>query len=296
MLNNASDHEDLDFDYSEVTTGVQLVCLDILKEIHRVCVENGIYYSLGAGTVIGYKLFRGYIPWDDDIDLLMKREDYEKFISIFPKKCNPRYKVVHFNSSEEFNSLYAKVYDRHTTIIENPNGKYLKNGAFIDVSVLDGVPNESFHKKAIRRGIVAYANLYRQCGLTAESKVKRVATELLSNNVLFSRRKRIYRWYEDYCKQGNKEPHEKCAELMVKNFWTSLYDEKLFDEYEEVEFEGIKTYIIKRYDDFLIQKYNKKEFVRNQPREKRMKSHSVYFTDEIGYEDFDLVRFVELQK
>ena len=297
MLNNVSDHEDLDFDYSDITTNVQLVCLDILREIHRVCVENDIHYSLGAGTVIGFKLFGGYIPWDDDIDLLMVREDYEKFLRLFPEKCSSRYKLVYYRDCEEFNSLYAKVYDKNTTIVENPNGRYLKNGAFIDISVLDGVPNRIFHKRAILRGKFAYSLLYRQCGLEAGDRWKQFIMKFIANKFFFSIKEKIYRWYEDFCISHGNRPYVKYAELMVKNFWSSLYDVDLFNEYVIVKFEGVETYIIKDYDRFLIQKYNKKDFVRNQPREKRMPSHSIYFTDKIGYEEFDLKKFTNvLQK
>jgi len=150
MLNCANNHEDIDFDYNNVTDGIQHACLKILSEIHRVCVENDIKYTLGAGTVIGYKLFSGFIPWDDDIDLLMTRDNYQKFLEIFPAKANKNFLINHYTNSElPCHSLFAKVVDLNTTIIENPNGAYLVRGAFIDISVLDAVPSKIFHKTAI---------------------------------------------------------------------------------------------------------------------------------------------------
>ena len=76
---------------NETLRKVQLAQLEIGKEIKRVCDENGIKYFLDSGTLLGAIRHKGFIPWDDDMDMGMLREDYERFIEIAPKELKPEY-------------------------------------------------------------------------------------------------------------------------------------------------------------------------------------------------------------
>lgn len=88
---------------------VQLVEKQILDDLVRVCDENNIKYYLGQGTLIGAARHKGFIPWDDDIDLILSAKDLDKLLEIYPKSGFPDYSITHF-TNEKYNPLcWAKI-------------------------------------------------------------------------------------------------------------------------------------------------------------------------------------------
>ena len=115
--------------------------LDILKDVADFCDENNIRYYLSSGTLIGAIRHKGFIPWDDDVDIDIPRPDYDRFIDLYQKKgkysiCTPLDK----------NSIYfyVKVYDNRTLKYESGinYSKYKPLGVDIDVFPIDGQPDE----------------------------------------------------------------------------------------------------------------------------------------------------------
>lgn len=93
------------------------ILLEMLAHFNQVCQENNIRYSLAYGTLLGAIRHQGFIPWDDDIDLFMLREDYEKLVQCWDR--NGRYKFWEMMGEENYFIGYiAKIFDSHTTLIE----------------------------------------------------------------------------------------------------------------------------------------------------------------------------------
>ena len=121
--------------------------LEILKVFASFCESNGITYYLAYGTLIGAIRHKGYIPWDDDIDVIMPRPDYNRFIREF--KDN-RYVLFCPESNVDCPFSYGKLYDSHT-IIEEQTSCHYRIGLNIDIFILDGMPNNlQAAKKHIR--------------------------------------------------------------------------------------------------------------------------------------------------
>lgn len=121
----------------------QLRMLDILLYVDKVCKEHNIRYWLSSGTLLGAVRHGGFIPWDDDLDIEMLREDYDKFIEVF--KDNDDYALQTYKSDKYFLLPFAKIRDKHTLIDElgnNTNYKY--RGIFIDVFCLDKSPRFAY--------------------------------------------------------------------------------------------------------------------------------------------------------
>lgn len=143
--------------------------LDILKQVDIYCKEHKIHYFLAYGTLLGAVRHKGFIPWDDDIDIAMHREDYERFVAGFTDK---KLQVYSLRTSDRCRFPFAKVYDARTSLFE---GSYTKNSAFgvnIDVFPIDAVPDD----KRERQALIRKARFWQMLSKIKLSRVSKIMT------------------------------------------------------------------------------------------------------------------------
>lgn len=118
---------------------LQLRMLEILKCIDSICEKHNIRYWLSSGTLLGAMRHGGFIPWDDDVDIEMLREDYIKLMEILPKELPEQYVLQNNKTDSNYVYLYAKVRDRNSLIEEKcpVNQKFVERGAFVDIFMLE---------------------------------------------------------------------------------------------------------------------------------------------------------------
>ena len=120
---------------------MQLRLLDILKEIDIVCRTHGLRYYLAGGTLLGAVRHGGFIPWDDDADIMMPRPDYDQLVRHADEWLPAHYRVRSHASDPDYPFYYAKVEDIRTTIVEGPTRPFT-GGIFVDVFPVDGIPSD----------------------------------------------------------------------------------------------------------------------------------------------------------
>ena len=122
---------------------LQLKSLDVLREIHRFCVENGLKYSLAYGTMIGAIRHKGFIPWDDDIDIFMPRPDYDKLCRTYR---SDRYVMINRNNRKDCMLAFARICDAKETCFTTFT-PWLRNsdnvGVWVDIFPLDSVSDDA---------------------------------------------------------------------------------------------------------------------------------------------------------
>lgn len=116
--------------------------LDILDDVARFCESHDINYFLAYGTLLGAIRHKGYIPWDDDIDIIMPRPDYDKFMNSFDKESGSKYNTLCEVRDKGYNCCFGKVHDKRTLFQEDYSRKS-SFGVFIDVFPFDGYSSPS---------------------------------------------------------------------------------------------------------------------------------------------------------
>lgn len=134
----------------------------MLRIFATLCEKNNLRYGLAGGTLLGAVRHNGFIPWDDDIDVVMPRPDFYKLLEIADQELPQHYKLVTpYNDNDTFHA-YGKICDLKTSLVEFPKGKRVYTHLYIDIFPVDGMPegliNQGMHMKKTRmRMLVLYA-------------------------------------------------------------------------------------------------------------------------------------------
>ena len=132
----------------EILKRLQQELLLMLIDVKYVCDKYNIDYMLSGGTMLGAIRHQGFIPWDDDIDIMMLRSEYEKFVDKFEKEFSEKYIVAKPLSSPQYLSKMVKIYKKGTTYIEIPTaGVGGMDMIFIDLFIIENVPAPGLRRK-----------------------------------------------------------------------------------------------------------------------------------------------------
>ncbi|MGG7190020.1 LicD family protein [Clostridium paraputrificum] len=122
--------------------------LSMFLDFKQVCDENSIDYMMSGGTLLGTIRHKGFIAWDDDIDIMMLRSEYEKFRKIFVENLSDKYILAEPLSTEKYFSKMPKIFKKGTTYVEIPTaGVNSLDMLFIDVFIIENIPNPKMIQK-----------------------------------------------------------------------------------------------------------------------------------------------------
>ena len=232
--------------------------LDMLRELKRVCDANGIRFWLDAGSMLGAVRHGGFIPWDDDIDVIMFRRDYDRLVSVAASEFHAPYRFQTAYSEFNFVRGHAQLRDTRTSaIIPEEIYKSFNQGLFIDVFPLDNVyDDEKRMKRTLRRAYglrrrLEYAAMpLRNYG----HDFFRVLKSLLYKCIYPTKRafNRAYAKYENYFRSI---PEGKLVAACAYTRENRRLDRGLFGGTVMLKFEGLDMPVPARYDELLREYY-----------------------------------------
>ena len=258
------------------TEELKAIQLEIAKKIHAFCQERGLRYYLAYGSLIGALRHKGYIPWDDDIDLAMPRPDYEVFIHSF-NGAFPDLELFSAELQPRYYAPYANVCKKGTLLREvNRNHHGVDIGVKVDVFPIDGAPSDEKLYKKIRRKIDfwTFVLFYRNVTLVPRWKKDKVLwfktlvwkTLFLPLPIPF-----VQRRIRSLAACSDFESSALSEKLVTPSPGDTRMPREVFEEYVDVEFEGFKFKAPKQYDRYQRAVYG--DYMQLPPEEQRVPFH-----------------------
>ena len=265
--------------------------LNMLKYIDCICKENNLRYSLCYGTLIGAVRHNGFIPWDDDIDIIMPRNDMEQLIKLIDNSSN--YGIAYVNTNDFYYYAFPKIYLKHTflkSVTSNHQDELMGYGVYIDVFPIDGLPgspeshNEFFYKinKEWRKVRQCFDQCYYDKSYGKYSRIKNFLRSVWYFPIHIFRKvigkEHYFNKFLGMIKQFDMDGSDYSGNLVSIYGKKELLPSKVFKSYTSHSFENNQFQIIAEYDYFLHSIYG--DYMKLPPEESRVSPHLYeFYTD-----------------
>lgn len=271
----------------EILQKLQKIELKILADVDKICDENNLTYYIIGGTLLGAVRHGGFIPWDDDIDIVMYREDYNKLIEILQKAHKDKYFIQTFDTDPYYTRYVAKVRLKGTVLIEKSQSKSKsKGGVYIDIFPLDNVRHRDSIDLRLRgmmvRCLFAYKTI-RYHSESSTSKIKLFLSKFLRIITYLLPRKFANRLFDYVCSKDNGKNCKYTTNFASHYKWKKqMFGNEVYGDGCRLNFEGYSFNAPKDYNKVLEQIFGK-DYMKLPPEEKRI-CHNIYKLDLGEYE------------
>ena len=252
---------------------LKLDMLEIMDVIHNFCVKQNIKYSLAYGTLLGAIRHNGYIPWDDNLDIIMFREDYEKFKLGFNQIKGCPFKLIDNEIDPGYINLAPKVIDTRTTMVDGIENSE-KMGVWVDIFVIDYLKDDYSVSEKMMNKSLFYNLTIRSHYMSKTSKRplhQRIIFGMMCFMEHFINREKVLKKIQN---QFTNKNYQNYCGVIVQNFPSKkdVWETEWFDSYELHTFEDREYYIVQAYDALLRKNYN--EYWVLPKEEQRVTHHS----------------------
>ena len=245
---------------------IKEVELGVMDYIHNICKEKGINYSLAYGSLLGAVRHKGFIPWDDDLDIALKRDEYDKLYQAILEDNNSIYKVVSWENDSRYPYPFYRVYDSRTVYENNYIQNDIELGICVDVFPFDDY--KDVNKEITKLDMYRRLSVYTLYGIrNKEAGIKNIVRYLM---LVVFRLTRVKTWNKKLNDCSRVPVNSEYIDyLMESKKYSTKIDAKALDEVVECKFEDRLYNIPKDYDHILTTIYGS-DYVEIPPLEKRI--------------------------
>lgn len=262
----------------DMTRQIQEKCLEILEVVDQICRRHAIQYSLCGGSVVGAHLYGACLPWDDDVDLMMTRDNYNRFLQIAPAEMPEGLSVHNYQLSDEYWSLFTKIVNDNTTVVQRDG---TVSGVFLDITVYDKIPENWRRREDI---FLWKLSQIVSVGEIESKTFKAVLRNLMLKTVFHDKRKYFRLFQSRVEKNGIKAKTYHYSELFGAYCNTKPYAPAIFENYSEITFEGKQYMIVRDYVDYLTTRYERSDF--RETKEKQTPPHVCFADLSLPYKQY----------
>lgn len=244
--------------------------IDLLKKLLEVCNKYNLRIWADGGTLLGAIRHKGFIPWDDDIDMAMLRTDFDKLMEIGQKEFNHPY-FLQSGYSEEFDRGFARLRNSETTALAMADlGKEYNRGIFIDIFVYDSVPDDANRLNRLIRitgrlkAILSAKIYYRYKTKDIKEFIYKFVSQII---FLFVPYNVLYNTFHNFFRKNKLEECKDiaCLSFMFLNYEKFRRDKSWYEKTLYVDFEDTKIPVPSGYDKILKKQYGDYMVMRKAP-------------------------------
>lgn len=256
---------------------LQMLILSIAEDVTTICDENNIEYFMDGGTQLGAVRHKGFIPWDDDFDLAMKREDYDRFLRICEMNLDKnKYFLQTEGTENNYCFSFAKIQLKGTEILEDFSKNVdIQHGIFIDVFPYDNLPDNKIARKLfLTENHILKNLLWTKCGYGADWQKKKksyIFFKLIGKCISIDRLKKLR---DSHIRKFN---NKRTKMLFNSDYPKNHLNNELFSKRKKYDFEDKVFWGFWNSNEFLTALYGS-TYMELPPEEKRVQ-HSHYKID-----------------
>ena len=262
--------------YTEITSIEELqdIELQILEYVHKVCEKQGYRYYLAYGTLIGAIRHKGFIPWDDDIDIVMPREDYEKLQKYLLENEDENFEVMTYLNNKNYVYPFMKVIDKRTYLVEEDVRLEQNMGVYIDIFPLDGhEEDKGFRNKMTQLIKKRQLSCYTFKGIiNKNSLINTLIRYICIYLFYFSSTNRYIKKIDELAKSRKISESKYIDYIVLKDIKSPNIKREWYNESINVDFNGKSFKAPKNYHEILTADYG--DYMQLPPEEQRVTHHS----------------------
>ncbi|MBQ4052524.1 MAG: LicD family protein [Clostridia bacterium] len=259
----------------ETLAQLQQVALYIYKDLLACCEQHGLKLYLLGGTLIGAVRHKGFIPWDDDVDVCMSRPDFEKLLEVTGGQISDKCAIINPAGNPDFKGCVPVAVYKNSSLLSKQFKEAEKLCIGISIFVYDGAPKSKlarayyYTKMYILRAEHALCRAdFKNVNTKAAKLVGPILSPFFKSEDVFKYREKILKWQKKY----PYETSEYVSTNADNSSWKEVFPRRSFEQAVELEFEGKKCYAFSHYKEHLTRYYG--DYMQLPPEEARIPKHS----------------------